>query len=41
LADLESVEVGLVIDMITETANDTYEWPQKATQADFDKFARG
>lgn len=41
LADLESVEVGLVTDMIIETENDSYEWPYKATQEDFDKFKNG
>jgi hypothetical protein len=41
LADLESVGVGTVIDMITESENDSYDYPIKATQADFDKFAKG
>lgn len=41
LADLDSVEVGTVVDMITEAENDQYDYPRKATQADFDKFAKG
>lgn len=41
LADLEAVGVGTVFDMITETNNDSYDWPIKATQADFDRFAKG
>lgn len=38
LPDLEELTVGMVIDLITESANDGYEYDIKATQDDFDKF---
>lgn len=37
-ADLEELEFGDVVDMMTESANDTTEYKQVATQNDFDKF---
>jgi len=36
--DLALVSVGMVFDMMTESANDDYKYPYRATQADFDKF---
>jgi hypothetical protein len=36
--DLALVSVGMVFDMMTESANDSYQYPFRATQADFDKF---
>lgn len=36
--DLESIDFGLVQDMLVEKANDEHKWPYKATQKDFDKF---
>lgn len=36
--ELEQIDYGLVLDMITEKGNDEYEYPYKATQKDFDKF---
>ena len=36
--ELESIDYGLVIDMLTEQGNDEYKYPYKATQKDFDKF---
>lgn len=36
--DLEDLTVGMVADMMTEKANDSYDWKQIATQEDFDKF---
>lgn len=36
--DLALVDIGMVFDMMTERKNDSYEYPYKATQADFDKF---
>ena len=38
MADLDLLDVGMVFDMIIEQANDSEEWDQVATQADFDKF---
>ena len=40
LDELEEIEFGLVADMMIERDNDNYTYPTKATQADFDKFAR-
>jgi len=36
--ELETIDYGLVQDMLTERANDEYEYPYKASQQDFDKF---
>lgn len=36
--ELEEIEFGLVMDMLTERSNDEHKYPYKATQADFDKF---
>ena len=38
--ELEQVEFGLVLDMLTEKGNDEHKYPYKATQQDFDKFSR-
>lgn len=38
IADLDSLDFGDVVDIITEAANDNTEYKQVATQADFDKF---
>lgn len=38
LKDLTSLDAGFVLDMIIEQGNDTYEWPEKAGQEDFDRF---
>lgn len=38
--ELEQLDFGLVADMLTEQGNDEYKYPYKASQADFDKFAR-
>jgi len=32
------IDTGLALDMITEQMNDQYDWPEKATQEDFDNF---
>lgn len=40
-SELESITAGDVYDMIIEQQNDDYKYPYKATQADFDKFAKG
>lgn len=38
LQDLPGLNYGTVLDMITEAANDSYDYPQLATQEDFDQF---
>lgn len=38
LEDLDSLEYGTVIDMITESANDDCEYRELASQEDFDRF---
>lgn len=38
MSDLELLTVGMVNDMFTERANDDAEWPELATQEDFDRF---
>ena len=38
LNELENMDFGLVMDMLTEKGNDEYKYPYKATQKDFDKF---
>lgn len=38
LDDLDSLEYGLIIDMMTESSNDEYEYRPLATQEDFDRF---
>lgn len=38
LADLDGLEYGAVIDMMTESSNDDCTYQQVATQEDFDRF---
>ena len=38
MADLEVLDYGDVIDMMTEAGNDDAEWNVLATQDDFDRF---
>lgn len=38
MADLETLSYGFVMDMITESSNDSYNYRQLATQEDFDRF---
>jgi len=38
LDELEDIEVGELIDILTESGNDSYEYPRRATQEDFDKY---
>lgn len=38
LTDLDCLEYGTVIDMMTESANDSCEYKVLASQEDFDKF---
>lgn len=39
LAELNEIDFGLVLDMMTEKGNDDYQYPYKATQDDFNKFS--
>jgi hypothetical protein len=38
LDDLDSLEYGTVVDMMTESANDDCQYDQVATQEDFDRW---
>lgn len=38
MADLDCLEYGTVIDMMTESSNDECSYQQVATQEDFDRF---
>ena len=38
LSDLDCLEMGMVVDMLTESGNDNEKYRQLATQEDFDRF---
>lgn len=38
LSDLDELDYGFILDMLTEMENDSYKYKDKATQADFDRF---
>lgn len=38
ISDLDALELGDVLDIMTEASNDTTEYNRVATQEDFDKF---
>jgi len=38
MSDLDVLDVGMVYDMMIENGNDSEEYDQVATQADFDRF---
>jgi len=38
MADLDCLEYGAVVDMMTEAGNDGCEYQEIATQEDFDRF---
>lgn len=38
VADLQELSIGLVYDLIVESANDHYEYPYIATQEDIDRL---
>lgn len=38
LTDLALLDTGFVLDMIAEQLNDSFDWPEKAGQDDFDRF---
>ena len=36
--DIDELDMGMIMDMIIEKANDSYDYPLIATQRDFDNF---
>lgn len=38
LDDLDGLEYGAVLDMMTESSNDDLEYPTQASQEDFDRW---
>ena len=38
LDDLDGLEYGFVLDMMTESTNDSYDYQPLANQEDFDRF---
>ena len=38
LCELEELEEGIVMDMITEASNDEFDYPEIASQEDFRNF---
>ena len=38
LEDLDGLEFGMVVDMMTESSNDDHKYKYVATQEDFDKW---
>lgn len=38
MSDLDELELGIVMDMLAESSNDSYKYKEVATQEDFDKF---
>lgn len=38
MQDLDDLDMGMVLDMLTERSNDSEEYPKIATQEDFDRF---
>lgn len=39
--DMQQLTIGMVLDMFAEAGNDSIEYKQVATQADFDAFRAG
>lgn len=38
--ELDNYDIGFVYDMLVEKGNDSYDYPYKARQEDFDSFKR-
>lgn len=38
LSDLDNIDFGMVVDVVTEMANDSFDYKEVATQKDFDSF---
>ena len=41
IEEMDQLEYGLVLDMMTEAGNDSVDYPKKATQAQFREFIGG
>ena len=41
IADLEKLSVGMVLDMIVESGNDNYKYPEIASAEDIARFKNG
>jgi hypothetical protein len=38
LSDLDALEYGMIMDILTETSNDEFKYKEVASQEDFDRF---
>lgn len=38
MSDLDLLDVGMILDIMIESGNDSYEYEVKASQEDFDRF---
>ncbi len=38
LSDLDTLEYGMIMDILTETSNDEFKYKEVASQEDFDRF---
>lgn len=38
LAEMEEIEEGQIVDMMTESANDSFNYGERASQEDMDRF---
>jgi len=38
IGDLDQLSIGMVMDMLIERQNDSYDYPRLATQADIDRL---
>jgi hypothetical protein len=38
LSDLDALEYGMILDILTEQSNDDYKYKEVASQDDFDRF---
>lgn len=38
ISDMENLEEGMIVDMLTESVNDTAEYREMASQEDMDRF---
>lgn len=38
LSDLDALEYGMIMDILTETSNDDFKYKEVASQEDFDRF---
>lgn len=38
MSDIDDLDIGLILDMLTEKSNDTYDYDQLATAEDYENF---